>query len=249
MQAPLQQSRREATREATIREIKATALAQMRASGTPEVRLADIARDMRMSAPALYRYFDGRDGLLTALIADAYTDLAENLERARDAVDPTDVGARLVALCSAFRSWSVREREQFALIFGLPVPGYAAPEDGPTIDAARRAMAALQSIAFEAQAQGRLHRPLLQHIAPELCTCMEEKVAEGGSCPAETMQALLHAWAALHGFVSLEAFGHLDMLDDLPRDQLFASLVQLIARGAGIPAPREGWPTVLPRMA
>ena len=80
------QTRREATREATIREIKRTALARMRAEGTVDVRLSDVARDMRMSAPGLYRYFDGREGLLAALITDALTDLAVQVEKARDSV-------------------------------------------------------------------------------------------------------------------------------------------------------------------
>src|SRR6266480_1490084 len=88
------QTRRELQREATVQEIKDTALAQMRESGTTEVRIADIARVMRMSPAGLYRYFDGRDGLLTALIADAFTDLADAIEQARDAVPADDVGAR-----------------------------------------------------------------------------------------------------------------------------------------------------------
>ncbi|MEN3361921.1 MAG: hypothetical protein V7637_5903, partial [Mycobacteriales bacterium] len=37
------QTRREITREATVREIKETALARMRDSGSTEVRFADIA--------------------------------------------------------------------------------------------------------------------------------------------------------------------------------------------------------------
>src|SRR4030095_2814415 len=76
------QTRREATREATIREIKQTALARMRSEGTVDVPPSDVARDMGVSAPGLYRYFDGRDGLLTALIVDALTDLADRAEAA-----------------------------------------------------------------------------------------------------------------------------------------------------------------------
>jgi AcrR family transcriptional regulator len=74
-------TRREAARAATIREIKDTALALMRSQGTVDVTLSDVAREMRMSAPGLYRYFDGREGLLTALIVDALTDLADRGRR------------------------------------------------------------------------------------------------------------------------------------------------------------------------
>jgi len=162
------QTRREITREATVREIKETALARMRDSGSTEVRFADIARDMRMSAPALYRYFDGRDELLTALIADSFTDLATALEQARDTVPTDDLGGRMVAICQALRSWAVRGPHRFALVLGPPVPGYAAPEEGPTTEAAHRAMAALKSVVYEAKVVGRLRPPQRTEVDPGL---------------------------------------------------------------------------------
>src|ERR671910_2714524 len=110
-------SRREATREATIREIKQTALARMRTEGTIDVRLSDVARDMRMSAPGLYRYFDGREGLLAALITDSLTDLADRVEKARDAVPAGDVGGRFLAIAPAYRGWALADPGGFTPVF------------------------------------------------------------------------------------------------------------------------------------
>ena len=45
------------------------------------------------------------------------------------------------------------------------------------------------------------------------------------------------AWASLHGFTCLEAYGHLDWMTDVDRDALFRSHVRMIAMAAGIPAP------------
>src|SRR5215207_8570081 len=118
-------TRREASREATILEIKQTALARMRSQGTVDVRLSDVARDMRMSAPGLYRYFDGRDGLLTALITDALTDLAERVEKARDALPAADSGGRFLAVARAYREWALSDREGFTLVFGPALAGFA----------------------------------------------------------------------------------------------------------------------------
>src|SRR3954447_23762006 len=154
------QTRREATREATIREIKQTALARMRAEGTVDVRLSDVARDMRMSAPGLYRYFDGRDGLLTALIVDALTDLAERVEAARDSVPADDSGGRFLAVAQAYRAWALADREGFALVFGPSLAGFAkghqahadGAAEGPDKAAALRAMEGLRSLAREADA-------------------------------------------------------------------------------------------------
>jgi len=236
-------TRREITREATLREIKDVALARMRDSGSTEVRFADIARDMQMSAPGLYRYFDGRDELLTALIADAYTDLAKSLEQARDAVPTDDVGGRLMAICQALRTWAVREPHRFALVLGPPVPGYAAPEEGPTTEAARRAMTALKSVAYEAKLGGRLRPPRLTEVDPGLAADIADgELTAEPELSAAVFQGLLHAWAALHGFVSLEAYGHLSFHGEAARDALFVGVVRLAADVVGVPPPAGGWP-------
>ena len=44
----------------------------MREQGTTDVRFTDIAKEMGMTPPALYRYYADRDALLTDLIAEAY---------------------------------------------------------------------------------------------------------------------------------------------------------------------------------
>ena len=46
---------------------------------------------------------------------------------------------------------------------------------------------------------------------------------------------MLHAWASLHGFLSLEASGHLDWMTPEARDDLFDSQVLLAAQAAGLP--------------
>ena len=53
--------------------------------------------------------------------------------------------------------------------------------------------------------------------------------------PDESFQAMLHAWAGLHGFTSLEANGHLDWITPEARDALFLTQLQLIAMATGLP--------------
>ena len=118
-------TRREAARAATIQEIKDTALALMRSQGTVDVKLSDVAREMRMSAPGLYRYFDGREGLLTALIVDALTDLADRVEKARDGVpDARRRAAGSSPSTRAYREWALADREGFTLVFGPALAGF-----------------------------------------------------------------------------------------------------------------------------
>jgi AcrR family transcriptional regulator len=233
---PTAVSRRERARAATIEEIKATALGLMREGGTTDVRFTDIARLMGMTPPALYRYFADRDELLTALITDAYDALGERVAASRGEADDADIGGRWLAAAEGYRSWARQEPEQFALILGMPVPGYAADNEGPTTEAARRAMSQLSALFVEAAERGLLHEPLIRDVDHALLTCADDKHPElNGVLSPESFQAMLHAWAALHGFTSLEAYGHLDWLTVQARDALFLSQVILIARVSGLP--------------
>jgi AcrR family transcriptional regulator len=231
--------RRERARAATIKEIKSIALDLMREHGTTDVRFADIARAMDMTAPALYRYFADRDELFTALITDAYDDLGRAVAKSRDSAPESDLAGRWVGAASGYREWARREPQQFALILGMPVPGYAAPDEGPTTEAARRAMSQLSSLFVAAQEQNKLRPPLIRDVDPALLRCASQKHDDvNGELPPETFQAMLNAWASLHGFTCLEAYGHLDWIEPEARDALFATQVALIAKTSGLPEPR-----------
>lgn len=241
------QTRREATREATIREIKQTALARMRAEGTIDVRLSDVARDMRMSAPGLYRYFDGREGLLTALITDTLTDLAVQIEKARDSVPPGDAGGRFLAVARAYRTWALTDPQGFTLVFGPPLTGvprgHQESADDPGKAAALRAMEGLRSLIREAEEAGTRHpRPL--SVPPVLAEAFADTVLHGADPATEV--ALVHTWAALHGQVTLEAYGHLGWHGPEVQESLFLGLVRLLAEAMGLPEPVAGWPPGTP---
>ena len=91
-------TRRERQRAATVEEIKEVARGLMRAQGTIDVRFTDIAKEMGMTPPALYRYFADRDALLTELIAEAYRELGREVAEAREQRDPDDIGGRWIAV-------------------------------------------------------------------------------------------------------------------------------------------------------
>jgi AcrR family transcriptional regulator len=230
--------RRERARAATIEEIKQTALELMREHGTTDVRFSDIARVMGMTPPALYRYFADRDELLTALITDAYDELGRVVALAGEAVPGSDIGGRWLAVAQAYRRWARQEPQQFALILGLPVPGYVAPEEGPTTEAAQRAMAQLSSLFIEAAQCGRLGKPLVREVDACVEVCANGKNEElAVEIPAENFQAMLHAWASLHGMASLEAYGHLDWMEPEARDAVFVAQMKSAGKAAGLPLP------------
>jgi AcrR family transcriptional regulator len=235
---PAAPSRRERARQATVDEIKATALDLMREHATTDVRFTDIARVMGMTAPALYRYFDDRDELLSALIVDGFDSLGAAVAEAVRPLDEADLPARWSAASQAYRAWASAEPQMFALILGMPVPGYQAPEEGPTTEAAKAAMSQLSSLFVAAAQRGELRPPLIREVSVSMADCERSKHDELCDVLApESFQAMLQTWAMLHGFVSLEAYGHFDWMEPEARDALFRSHMRLAATASGLPVP------------
>ena len=130
------QTRRERVRAETTIEIKEVAVQQMAQQGAASLSLRSIAREMGMSAPALYRYFPNRDALVTALIVDAYNSLAAALRVANEGQAHGDYNGRFRAVTRAYREWALSHRAEYALIYGTPIPGYEAPREETVMPAA-----------------------------------------------------------------------------------------------------------------
>jgi AcrR family transcriptional regulator len=75
-------SRRDRLRAATTEEIIQTARRLLVASGPDAVTLRAIAREMGMTAPGLYRYFDNRDELVRHICASIFTELGSDIGQA-----------------------------------------------------------------------------------------------------------------------------------------------------------------------
>ena len=106
-----------------VGEIKAAARSQLRTDGADALSLRAVARKLGVASSALYRYFPSRDDLLTALISDAYGDLASVAERAAVESAGQPFVERWVGLARAIRTWALGHRHEYALIYGSPVPG------------------------------------------------------------------------------------------------------------------------------
>jgi AcrR family transcriptional regulator len=193
-------------------EILAVAGTHMARDGAAALSLRSIARDLGMAPSALYRYFDGRDALLSALILAAYEALADEAERAADEADraagATGEVERWLSVPRALRLWALEHPHQWGLIFGTPVPGYEAPED--TIAPYVRTAAALVRPLVVAHEAGRLHVDARRPPASAELLAAVEPVSEGlfPGMPAETAVLALEAWTTIVGAISLEVFGH-----------------------------------------
>jgi AcrR family transcriptional regulator len=218
-------SRRERLRAETDAEIKQAALAQVAGQGASALSIRGVARAIGMSPAGLYRYYDSLEALLTALVADAYGELADAVSSAVDA--PGTAGDRLRGALHAYRDWALAEPQRFLLIFGTPVPGYTAPPDGPTEVANRRLGAAFFRLAAQAHSEGSLTIPPADRPpTPGELTAAARLSAD---LPAPAVPALLGAYAHLHGLVALEVLGQLDWVyPDADADTFFATEVDRI---------------------
>ncbi|WP_052668320.1 TetR/AcrR family transcriptional regulator [Nitriliruptor alkaliphilus] len=250
------EGRRDAARRRTMAELDAAALAEVHEHGAVALSLRRVARRMGMSPAGLYRYVDSREGLLTRLIAGGYEDLADHLavatgaeprpaaDRDRPAPDPPVVAAggaaladRVRAVALAYRHWGVTHPQEFGLLFGDPIPGYAAPPGGVTVEAMGRVGSALGAPIVEAWLAGRLRTLPLPDLDPEQGERLAEmaKVADR-ELPPEVSLSLLAFWGRLHGQVSLEVFGHHRWLFPDGCEPLFRADLEAMLRDLGVVA-------------
>jgi AcrR family transcriptional regulator len=207
MSAP--RTARERVREEMTAEILAVARQHVAREGAAALSLRSIARELEMAPSALYRYFDGRDALLSALILSAYESLAEEAERAADTTRGSRKSdtERWLAVPRSLRAWALDHPHEWGLIFGTPVPGYEAPED--TVEPYARVAAAMVRPVVEAAAAGRLQKVPRAEASAELRDAVAP-VAEGlfSGMPLDTVLLAIGAWTTIVGDISLEVFGH-----------------------------------------
>ena len=120
LSAPL--GARARVRAELTREIKSVAREQLAEVGAAALSLRAVARELSMASSAVYRYFPSRDDLLTALIVDAYDAVGAAAELDESAVRRADAAGRWMATARAVREWATTHPQEFALIYGSPVP-------------------------------------------------------------------------------------------------------------------------------
>ncbi|MFJ9843564.1 TetR/AcrR family transcriptional regulator [Kitasatospora sp. NPDC101155] len=226
---PAIRTARERAREELTREIKQEARRQLASAGAQQLSLRAVARELGMVSSALYRYFPSRDELLTALIMDAYTELGDAAEQALAATADAPARERWRALWQATRDWARANPHEFALIYGTPVPGYAAPKT--TIEAAARLPLALFGLVREAPLNPTPPGPTPRGALPEQLTRFTATLAPG--LPQHTLARAVSAWVQLIGLIGFELHGHLVGSFD-PADDFFAWTIEQTADSLGL---------------
>lgn len=217
------------------REITGAARRHLATGGAGALSLRAVARELGMASSAVYRYFPSRDDLLTALIVEAYDALGAAAERADASCEPGDLRGRWHAVCRSAREWALAHPHEYALVYGSPVPGYAAPQT--TIGPASRVGEVLCRLVADGLAAGDVAVPQGGGDA-----VLAPGVAERVGLPADDTGSSLAArsilaWTSVFGMISFELFGHThNVVAD--HERFFADGADHLADLLGLPGGR-----------
>jgi len=186
------------------RRIMSIARDEVREQGAAKLSLSRIARRLEMTTPALYRYFDSRDELVTALVVEAHSELGDAVESVVDGLDPSDVTARFEAFTTTYRRWALAHPQDYILIHGAVLPGYKAPVERVAA-AAFRVIRAFVDMLGEADRQGRLRFPPgFDRLPDDLSRALLV-----GDIPPRLLTLAFFVWLEVHALVWQEIAGHL----------------------------------------
>ncbi len=219
---------REERREEMLQTIKDLAWQQMTEQGPANLSLRAIARQMRLSSAAIYRYFENRDALLTELCKDAYQHQVAALQTLPPADEGEEPIQRILLLSHLYRQWSHQNPEKFALIYGTPVPGFH--QSWPILSPYA---SEVMDIFLEAFKQAYLQDlPELPSLPENLSAQLAGVIANRQyDVPPAVLYLTLEGWTRLHGFISLELIDQLCMFPDV--DAFFEYQMHQLIRQAG----------------
>jgi len=175
--------RRSRQREELRGQILAAARQVVLTDGYRALTMRRIAEAVEYSPAAIYQYFENRDAIASALMAEGFELLAAAFEPLAVIADPR---ARLEAVAQAYVQFGLEHSETYRLMFmedphmtASLLGGASNPED-----AGARAYAALIGPLAELRERGRLRPDLdVQPVADALWSALHGVVALKLTCP------------------------------------------------------------------
>ncbi|MFG1823791.1 TetR/AcrR family transcriptional regulator [Microbispora bryophytorum] len=231
-------SRRQRVRDATLRELIAVSREILTTQGGEALTIRAVAREMGMTPPGVYRYFDGHRALLDAVIVTILDELTGFIAARTDEVDEADTAGRLVAASRALRRWGVEHPREFHLSLVVSPP----EEENQAVGHARRQVGRLFGEIFAGawRDYGSVspapwpREPRIEPPAERLVGIL------GITMPSMAASAAFtRCWMRLYGMVCLESLGLPRVIGDEDGDLFEAELTDL-ARTLGLPEAALG---------
>ena len=172
-----------------------------------------LAKDVGVTAPALYRHYANREHVLADVVREAYAEFSGQLYRALEGRTPWERFARAGA---AYLDFALGNARLYQILF-------TAPEQ-----------LGMSSLPGDIEAMGcAIHQFWVDRVRE----CQDAGVLKEG----DPIQISLTMWAHAHGLVALYQHGHFRMDEETFR-AMFASSGALIMRGLATETFAEGLP-------
>lgn len=221
--------------------------------GAPLVSLRAIAREMGLTAPALYRYYDNRCELLEALCAQLCAELAGVARAAHAGALGSDPGRALFDGARAARGWMRAHRQEALLVFAAPTPTAPSAPSAISPTAGRAFRATFFELFSDLWRACRFQIPADEDIDPDLAAHLRaESEYLGAGHPLGLIQTFTQCWIRLYGVMCLELFECFPVESAACATALFEDTLRDISAALGIPdayrPPRPAGPPA-PRAA
>lgn len=175
--------------------------------------MRELARRVGVTAPALYRHYDGRDEVLAAVVDEAYGLLSRYLQRALTGATPRE---RFLRAGRAYLDFALEQPRFYRAI-------YAGPQ-----------MLGRQSLPDELAEQAC---SIGQFWIDRVRECQDEGILDPGLEPGEVARTL---WAHAHGLVSLYLQGMVELGEEELREVYMASSGRVLRGMATAAFERDG---------
>ena len=172
-----------------------------------EVTLRAVARELGLTAPALYRYAPSHEELVRMVAIAIDTEVGQRIAAAADTQPADDPAARLIAACVEFRQWALTNRKEFALVFtNVDVECVKEHEESSGLVFAGLLLALWDAYRFPV--------PSLDELDPGLAEILRDPQAPVDPATPAGLEGLIwllqRGWSRLYGTVTLEVFQHID---------------------------------------
>lgn len=236
-------ARRDRKRADTDQQIRTVARALLVEHGAQGVTLRGIAREIGITAPALYRYYNSFEDLIQHVCSDICADLAGELAAGLALIPEEDTPGRVFAVCRGFRAWAIRHPREFSLVFATPAGPQATAATDPFgrifLTVAGRVLATRTLVV---PADPDVPARLLADLTLFRATLLDSLAETGVAVPEHvfslgTAYTMLRFWVRLYGQVALEVFGRFPF-PVADAEPMFESMVAELATEVGLTAPR-----------
>ncbi|MFI7636004.1 TetR/AcrR family transcriptional regulator [Nonomuraea sp. NPDC049400] len=210
-------TRRERLRAELERDAKAVARRIAAEEGVEGLTLAAVAREVGVTPPALYRYFNGRAGLVRAVYDDVTAEFMDIVSQAVQRQDPDDISAQLHAATRAVLDWSLANKVEFDLLMGAGFPKVAASDDDIPMVIARELGGLFGQRFAQLWREGRLTFPADEDIDPALVPQLRTyRETVGLEFPIGVVFLMIICWRQIYGLLCMAVYGHHQFAFDNP---------------------------------